>query len=562
MVLRTTLIGAAIAGCAALALAQEPPPAPTPAPSDIQSPEARAEAVAAIVGPDAIPLTLAEVLNRVVEGNLGIRIRRLDPEQAEQDVIFARAEFDPAAFASVNRSKEELEPANSLSASATQFDQYVAGVRTLFPWGGNADLRLQTNRSDITQPFQVFNPGYGSGISLAFTQPLLRGFGKDSNALNIEIARGNLEISQADFERSVMTTIRNATGAYWNLKAAINALMVAQSSLGLANDLLRLNKAKVEVGTLAPIEVTQAEAGVASREEALLVAEEEIRRSEDALRKLMNVEKGSDLWTHPLNPVDDPQSDPVSLELEQEVTTALEKRPEIRSQEESVRILGLTADADRDGLLPQLDLVGNYGFSGTSGRRRFVKIDTNGDGAVDCDTSDPNCVGVPIDSDGDGVDDVNFVPEDAGDAWDEVWNGQFPAWSAGLTFSIPLGNRAARARAARSRIGYEQGQLGMEDLRQTIEIEVRDAVRSVETNIKRVQAARVNADLQARKVSDEQKRYEYGLSTSFQVLTFQNDLTDARNALIRALLDYNRSLVALSEATGVLLEEKGIKVTS
>src|SRR6185503_8998934 len=131
----------------------------------------------------------------------------------------------------------------------------------------------------------------------------------------------------------------------------------------------------------------------------------------------------------------------------------------------------------------------------------------------------------------------------------------------GLVFSIPIGNRAARARAARSRIGYEQGQLSLENLRKGVEIEVRNAVRSVNTDLKRVQAARVNLDLQQQKVEAEQKRYQYGLSTSFQVLTFQTDLTDAQNSLTRAILDYNKSLTALEQVTGVILENRGIEVT-
>lgn len=510
--------------------------------------------------PGAIGLSLSDAIDMALEGNLDIRVAKINPELGRQDEIAARGFFDPVAFADFSRSKQNQEPTNFLGTSSSQFDNYVTGVSEEFITGGSASLNFNNSRSDLQALFPInFNPSYSSSLTFRFNQPLLRGFGRKVATSRIVIARNNVESSEYDFRNTVMQTVREATDGYWNLAAAIAARRVARESLGLANQLLDLNRAKVEVGTLAPIEITQAEAGVASRQEAVIVSENAVRTAEDALRRVLNVPKSSNLWINPINPTDKPEFQVVEPQIEEEVATALANRPDLEQERIRLRNLELQAAVDRNGVLPQLDLYGTYGLSGTAGDQRFQKLDQDGDGIPDCDTRDPACSGVPVDRNGDGKADVVFVPQSISDAWDQVFNADLVSWSAGLTFSIPIGNRPARAQATRSRLQVDQAKLVLENLERTVEIDVRNASRDVRTNVQRVQAAQSNLELQKKKLEAEQKRFQYGMTTSFQVLEFQTDLTDAEASLIRAVLDYKKSLVALAEKTGVLLEKQGIE---
>ncbi|MGH8673118.1 MAG: TolC family protein, partial [Burkholderiales bacterium] len=486
---------------------------------------------------------------------------RLNPEQRKQDEIGARGFFDTTAFAQFNRDKENKAPTNFLGTSSSQFDRYTTGVSQEFTSGASATLTFNNTRSDLTALFPIaFNPSYNASVGVSFTQPLLRNFGRTVSMSGIRIARNGVQGSELEFHRTVMNTLKEVTDAYWDLAAAISGYRVAVQSLDLAKDLLRLNRAKVEVGTLAPIEITQAEAGVASREESVIVAESAIATAEDQLRRLLNVPKGSDLWTRPIHPTDEPPFESVTVDSEAEIATALSRRPDLERQRIELKSLEIQTAADRNGVRPQLDLTGSYGLAGTAGDQRFNKIDTDGDGIPDCDTSDSTCFGSAVDRNGDGIEDVIFEAGTISDAWRQIRDRDLVSWSAGLNFSFPIANRAAKARSARSRIALDQGRLSLQNLERGVEIEVRNAVRQVQTNVKRVQAARVNLDLQRKKLEAEQKRFQYGMTTSFQVLEFQKDLREAESSEIRAILDYNKSLSALANATGTILEKQGIEV--
>jgi outer membrane protein TolC len=519
-------------------------------------------------GPPPVKLPLSEVIRMAVEGNLDIRVARVEPEQSRQNEIAARAFFDTSSFGSVQKNKENQEPTNFLGTSSSEFDSYILGLNQEFVSGANATLSFSNSRSDLTAVFPIdFNPSYSSNLSLSFTQPLLRGVGAQSERNSIRIARNNLAVSESELRDTVMGTVREVTDAYWDLAASIAGLRVAKESLELAENLLELNKAKVEVGTLAPIEITQAEAGVASREEAVIVAENLIRTSEDNLRRILNAPRDSDIWMLPLEPADEPRFEVHELDMDTEVATALEKRPDLEQQRLSLHNLELQALTDRNSMRPQLDLTGSYGLSGIAGDQRFTKLlaDLDNDGTLEkCDTRDPLCGAIgTIDPDGDAtpnIQGVKFLDEGISDAWEQLTDKELVSWGVGLNFSMPIRNRAAKARYARSKIAVDQARVALLNAERRVEIEVRNAVRQVQTNVKRVQAARVSVELEREKLDAEEKRFQYGMTTSFQVLEFQTDLTESQASLIRAFLDYEKSLAALADATGTLLEKHDIEV--
>jgi len=521
-----------------------------PAASGAAEGEAGQEAAPA-QGPPPIELSLQDAIRLAVEGNLDIQVARLEPEMSLQDEIVALSFYDPNLFASYQKDKQKQMPSDFLQSSSSETDVYIVGVDKEFTTGGKATLSWYNSRNDQTAYYPIaFNPSYGTSFGLSFTQPLLRNWRGRPQQNRIVIARNNLEVSRSSVQTTALDTLKGVTDAYWDLKAAHANLKVARESLELAEKQLKLNRAKVEVGTAAPIEITQAEAGVSSREESVIIAENLIRTAEDNLRQVLNPPKTSELWTRPIVAKDEPAYEIVSPLMDDEVATALSTRPELEQERLRQKNLELQAAIDADGVKPQLDLSGYYNLAGTAGDQRIDKaVDKNGDGTLE-----------PVDANGDGLNDVIFVPESITDAWKMITDRELPNWGVGLAFSVPIGNRAAKAAYARSLLAVEQGRLSLQSAELGVEIEVRDAVRQVETNVKRVSAARKNVELQVKNLEAEEKRFQYGMTTSFQVLQYQRDLTDAKSATVRAVLDYMKSLAALARATGTLLEKQGVEV--
>jgi len=311
--------------------------------------------------------------------------------------------------------------------------------------------------------------------------------------------------------------------------AARASLRIELLQLKRNQDLLELNRKKVEVGTLAPIEITQAEAGVASQEASLILAEVALRDAEDELRRLIAVPYSDPLWNKAIHNTTQPVFQPKQIDLASEIEVALAERSEMASRERTLHNRELSERVARRRTKPQLDLNGAYNPQGSS-----------------LTILNQNQLVLQQGTIGESIDNISSATQDN--------------WNAQLTYRIPIGNRAAKSDYARARLLREQSEVDFSNQEQTIRVEVRSAVRGVTSGIKRVEAARVNVGLQQKKLEAEQKKFENGMSTSFEVLTFQNDLADAERAEIQARLDYIKSLAALERSKGTLLESHGLNL--
>ena len=358
------------------------------------------------------------------------------------------------------------------------------------------------------------------------------------NRTDIEVAKLGVATSEEGFRRTVIDTLGTVENAYWDLSAAISNLDVARESLKLANDLLALNRKKVEVGTLAPIQITEAEAGVASREEGVIIAQADIRNAEDNLRRIMNVPPDSPDWMMAITPSDKLPFEPAEIDLGAMIRAALEERPEIRQAKQDLRTKDLRHRFAQNQTKPGFDALASYSPRGDN--EDVGLVDTNGDHI-------PDSPGVVING-------------GTRESIREVFDNRNYDWSIGLNHSIPIGNRAAKSVEAQSQIALEQSQLTLQNLERGVQVEVRTAVRAVDTGVKRVASARSNVVLQVKKLEAEQKRYDNGMSTSFQVLSFQNDLTAARSAEIAAITAYNKAVVDLGRVTATLPETSGVTI--
>lgn len=506
---------------------------------------------AAPEGPPPVPLTLAEAVAMSLQNNLDIQTARITPRIREQDIYFEEAAFDPnvGGFAEKQDNSTptqnvfDIDPNDipSQGLEVIQIDEtlerYGAGFRDPVRWGGEYSADLFLTRRTSTSANQLLPTTYFAAFVLAYNQSLLRGWGNEVNTTRITIARTNLDISRSDFLGSVQDTLQRTEDAYWELVFARQDLEVNLESLRLAQQLLKLNRIKVQVGTLPPIEITTADAEVASREQNVIVADNAVRNAEDTLRLVINMPKTDDRWARAIVPLDTPSYVERTVDLPREMEQAIQERPDLQAARLQIDSNQTLLQFDRKQMRWDLNGYARYQLSGLSG-----------DIEDPIQLFPPPALPIPV-QDQDFVDALDFIPD-----------RDFPSWTLGVTLSVPLGNNAAQASYVRSRLGVEQAESNYQARKLTAEVEVRTAARAIDTGRKRIQAAEKNVELQKKKVEAEQKKFENGMSTSFQVLEFQEDLTTALGQMNRALVDYRKSLTAMERAKGTLDEYLNVEV--
>ncbi len=483
---------------------------------------------------ESVELSLEEALRIALENNLDLVSARYVPELSEQNITLAESNFDANFSAFVDRSEQESAATQLSTVTGSESDTINLGVQQNLTMGADYTVGFQALQQVQTGPNVVAPGQWFSAFFLQFNLPILKGFGTKVTTEQLVLARQDFDISKSDLEGRAETTIEIVEGAYWDVVAAREALRIARLALRRAEDLLELNRKKVEVGTLAPIEITQAEAGVASQEEEVIVAEAALLDAEDELRRLLAIPPSDPMWNMQILNATRPVFEEIDIDVEASIAEAIQQRAEVRSAEQTLENRVLQERVAKRQVRHQLDFTASYTPQGAS-------LDVPG--IVLGQT-------------------VLFPEEDANfqESFSNIFNGDVFNWNARLTYRVPIGNRAAKAEYARARLAREQSQVDLQNQEQTVRVEVRRSARAVESGIKRVEAARKNVELQQKKLDAEQKKFENGMSTSFEVLTFQNDLADAELAEIRARLDYIKALAALERSKGTLLESRGLEL--
>ena len=465
-------------------------------------------------------LSLAEAVDIALENNVDVKVERENIRLQESSILFERGQFDPTLHLDARTNKTIRGSTSILETEFLQTDrieqqnqQLSLGLKQRFPWGGDYDFTLSETRSSAT--LQDINPTLQGEPTLTFTQPLLRGFGSEVALGPLRIAQTQLGISHAIFRAQVMATILDIVNVYWDLVFQRENLKVQQQSLRSAEQLLELNRNKVELGLLAPIEILVAEAGVASRVEGVVLAEKAVQDTEDQLRRLLNLPEQSSPHPPPLLPADTPIETEKRFEEEALLAIAVKARPEVEQSRLDLQNRALSIRIAENQLNPSLDLVGTLGRNGIGG---------------------------------------NYSTE-----IDQIQSGSFYRWEAGIVLSFPIGNRAAQANLQKEKAGWNQSALAQEKALQQITLEVKEGLRRVETDFRRIESNRRARILAERKVSAGTERLTLGLISSHDLLEFQNELADARGKEIRAITDYNKSLINLDKVTGLLLDRYQIE---
>lgn len=475
-------------------------------------------------------LGLKESIIYALRNNFDIEITRLDTKKSDADITTAKSIFDPVFKLTGNMQNNETPSANFITTgtTTTPITPFVAQgktadavIQSLTPTGAIVSLEYNLFRNFLDpSTFLFLNPYYQNYFQASVTQPLLKGAGWFYTMSTVYIARNNKKISLSQFKSKALEISNNVQGAYWNLVKAMEDLKVAKKSMERAEDLLKKNKIQVETGTLAPIEIIDAEAGVASRAEAIITAGNAIKDAEDELKKVMNFSDDNIISDASVMPTDKPVFEPKKVELKDTLKIAMEKRPELQGLQLMVENANIQARRRKNELNPQLDFTGGVRYSGLGGK------DKNGDFQGD-----------------------NYIPPDD-------FQGEF----FGLTLSIPIGNRSARGQYNKSKIDKQQAGMNVQKKELDIVVEVREAVRQVATNIERVNATKKSRELALKRLEAEGKKFSVGKTTSLEVLRAQEDLATAEGNGTKAIIDYEISLGQLEKAKGTILEAYGIKL--
>ena len=489
-----------------------------------------------------VPMTLEDCLLRALENNLDLRISVIDSRRSDEGVALAGEKFLPTltfsggAQKSVSASTSYLQGSGDVS---TRYDDYSAQLRETIPTGGTLTASIVSYKSDTNQSYLTINPRYGSQLTFALSQPLLRDFGYRIPRKDILIARNNRDISENAARLTALNTLLAAETAYWELVYAIEDLKAKRQSVKLARDLLDRSREQIRIGMMAPIESLTAESEVAAREAEIHASESLVKNNEDTLRRILDIRTPADSASAAIIPADAPTPNGDLIAIEAAIASALAHRPELLSAHTSVRSRDLELAYARNQLLPNLSLDLSYWSPGISGTQILYKDGNPLTGVI-----------------------IGTIPGLAADAMKDALNFKYQNWSVGLTLTFPLNTILSRAAAAQAGLDAERSQLDLERTEQTIITEIRSAVREVETNARRVVSYEAARRLAEKKLEGEERKTKVGLSTNYTLLQYQRDLMSARSLELRARIDSALSRARLDKAMGTSFERRNISWSS
>jgi outer membrane protein TolC len=482
---------------------------------DLIMAQAGANQVPAIPPAGTVSLSLRDSIALALKNNLDIKVAVFNPQLSDQALIGQKAVFDPSAFLEFVQADNRVPLGTQVIQGqriASTFWDYNAGLRQTLPTGGTYEFRFNNEYDNL---HSIGTTGFISKLGITLTQPLLKNFGIEPTETNIRIATNNAGISREQLRLQVGNTVTQVKNAYFSLIFARENLVVQKRSLQLSRDLMALNQARVRAGVAAPVEVTQAEAQEAAQVQNVILAEKAIRDAEDSLKVVMNLPVGGG-WDQELLPSDAPSLEVKPVNLEEVVRTALENRYEYKSAKLDIDNKELSVRLTRNQLLPDLAFTGS--------------VFTNGSGLT------------------------------YGSNLSEMGSSHFVSYAVGVILTVPLGNRAAKSSYVQSTLTLDQAKTSLKNLELQIILQVRQAVRQLEADAKRIDANRAARVLAEEQLRVEQRRLEAGVSTTFNVLSFQRDLAAAQANEIQAITGYNQDLANLDNALGTVLQQNRIEM--
>jgi outer membrane protein TolC len=492
----------------------------------------------------AVRLSLDDAVKLALDRNLDIAVQRLNPQINDIAIVSLQSVYKPTLTSQVF-SRAATTPATTTIAGSntagaaidSTLTTYNGGVAQAFPWGGGSlSVALNNNRQSSTAATSLFNPVYNTNWSGTYTQPLMRGFRTDLTRQQIQVTKINRDISDVQLKASITNTLSNVRNAYWDYVYAVQSVDVARQSLDLASKLVQDNQTRVQVGTMAPIDVVQAQSEQATRTQDLVNAVSTKRTTELALKRLIVGGADDSNWGAQIVPTDQPSFQPVEIDVEAAVRRALSERTDMEIAKKTVTANDVTLKYFNDQLLPQVDLLATYGLVGLGGSQLITE--------------------------GTGVNRsvIGAIPGGYGDSLGSLFRSAYPTWTVQMNFSYPLGVSSQQAQVSRARVQLNQVQAQLKQVELQIATEVTNAAIQARNNAEAVQAAQAARELAQKKLEAEQSKFEVGMSTNYFVVQAQRDLSDAQNSELRAVLNYRKSLVEMDRVQSTTLQSLSVTV--
>jgi outer membrane protein len=472
-------------------------------------------------------LSVDEAVKLALEHNLGLQIERINPEIQDVSVAQARSFWAPSLGSTVSRSTQSQAPTDLLSGTNTVQDgSFFSGlsVNQVLPFGGNYVVTWGGSRITTTSPLQTYSPKLGSQLQMQVTQPLLRNLTIDNVRQTLVLSQKTRDASDIQLHARMVQATQAAKNAYWDLVYQIDNLKAAQQSLELAQRSLKDNTRRVEIGTMAPIDIVDAKVEVARNEEAVIVAQAQIEQAQDALRTLIFDPSTPDFWAMKVEPSDTVPFQAQTIDTEAAVRSALSKRTDLEIARNSIEQSDVSLRFFRNQLLPDVSAQVRYTAVGIGG----VQLNSFNPSDIASGSLPPRTI---------------VAERSFGSVLSQVFQNAYPQWTYSVNIGYPLGTSTAKANLERAKLQYQQAQTQLKNLEMQIVAQVRNAARQVQANQKRVESATASRELAEEKLAAEEKKFAAGIRETFFVFQAQRDLSTARVAEVRAIADYNKSLV-------------------
>jgi len=450
-------------------------------------------------------LSLSECIRMAMQKNISLSLQRLNPEISKSKLLSARGEYD-LNFTLGSSYSETDSPTSSTSFTTTHSDDYSTGLTQKIPFGTTFELSNTLDNS--TSNTKKFVDSYSSFWGASFTQPLLRNFGSKINLFNIQSAEIDISIQDSIYQNEIDQMVTDVANAFFELLFARQDLESKQISLKVAEQFESENQARLEIGTMTKLDLSQAKSELSTRQEEVLRAEREIRFRENNL-KLIITDQFEEWLTKQIIPNPDSVFETTPPSLQKAFQNALTNRPDLLQLKKTAEQKNLVLQYRKNQDWPQLDLSGNYGFNG---------LDQTPASSL----------------------------RDTGELNKEEW-------TIGLTLKIPLQNRVAIGARQQAQLQQQQILLEIKQKEQSIMSEVDNAISQVLTNQKRVESSKNTRAYIEETVEAEEEKFKQGSSTTFTVLRLRRDYSDAKNREIRAKIDLEKSLAELHRVQGLSL---------
>lgn len=455
----------------------------------------------------APPLSLRDCIDRALQKNFGLKIEGYNTDNAVEALAVSKAAYDPSFTVSTSKSVSQADvPSTQLVGTHSDSFNTSIGVNQKISTGATVSLSSALNRNATNNTYATLNPAYNADVSLSISQPLLKNAGPKVNLAAIKKAELGVDIANLNYKGQVLQVVRDTESAYYDLVYAREQLKVRELSLNLAQKLYEENQAKQQSGAATSLDVLQAQVGVATAQNNVLLARKTVRDAEDSLLNVI----GQFEFGTTLGAVSLPVYNPAATNFDTSYQQARANQPDYLAEENTIKQLEVDVATAKRNRLPSLDLDGALGY--------------------------------------------NTRDRSVSDALDRLPNGDGYAWQLGLSLTVPWGNRSDKARYRTAQNTLLREQLRLRQIEQNLMVQVRAAVRAVETNVESVNISSQATQLSEQQYELEKARFDVGASTSRKVLQAQDDLENARVTELQARVNLRKAISALHQIEGSSLD--------